>query len=74
VRWDAICVTKAADCAANCSSAPCPADLTRDHVVTGADLGFLLFAWGTPDADITGDGTVNGTDLGALLNAWGACP
>jgi len=74
VRWDAICVTKAADCAANCSSAPCPADLTRDHVVTGADLGFLLFAWGTPDADITGDGTVNGSDLGALLNAWGACP
>ena len=74
VRWDAICVTKAADCAANCSSAPCPADLNLDGVVTGADLGFLLFAWGTADADITGDGTVNGSDLGAFLNAWGACP
>jgi hypothetical protein len=74
VRWDAICVAKAADCTANCSSAPCPADITRDHVVTGADLGLLLVAWGTADADITGDGIVNGSDLGALLNAWGACP
>ena len=74
VRWDAICVTKAADCAAYCSSTPCPADINHDHVVTGADLGALLFAWGTADADITGDGIVNGSDLGALLNAWGACP
>ena len=74
VRWDAICVTKAADCAAYCSSTPCPADITLDRVVTGADLGLLLVAWGTADADITGDGIVNGSDLGALLNAWGACP
>jgi hypothetical protein len=74
VRWDAICVTKAADCAANCSSAPCPADLNLDGVVGGADLGFLLGAWNGPDGDLNGDGTTSGADLGALLGAWGACP
>ena len=74
VRWDAICVAKAADCAANCSSAPCPADLNLDGVVGGADLGFLLGAWNGPDGDLNGDGTTSGADLGALLGAWGACP
>ncbi len=74
VRWDAICVTKAADCAANCSSAPCPADLNLDGVVGGADLGFLLGAWNGPDGDLNGDGTTSGADLGALLGAWGNCP
>jgi len=56
---------------------PCPADLTGDGIVGGADLGQLLNAWGSCPgcpADLTGDGIVNGADLGALLNAWGACP
>ena len=74
VRWDAICVTKAADCAANCNGAPCPADLNHDHVVNGADLGGLLGAWGGPDGDLNGDGITNGADLGAMLGAWGNCP
>ena len=74
VRWDAICVTKAANCAANCNGAPCPADLNHDHVVNGADLGGLLGAWGGPDGDLNGDGITNGADLGAMLGAWGNCP
>ena len=74
VRWDAICVTKAANCAANCSGAACPADLNHDHVVNGADLGGLLGAWGGPDGDLNGDGITNGADLGAMLGAWGNCP
>ena len=55
---------------------PCPADLTGDHAVTGADLGLLLGSWGQSDvpADLNADGTVGGADLGILLGAWGACP
>jgi hypothetical protein len=60
---------------------PCPADLNRDGVVNGADLGILLGAWGscpggTPGCtgDINNDGVVNGADLGILLGAWGTCP
>jgi hypothetical protein len=67
-------VAKAADCAANCSSAPCPADLNLDGVVNGADLGGLLGAWGGPDGDLNGDGVTNGADLGSMLGAWGTCP
>ena len=74
VRWDSICATEAADCAAHCSAAPCPADLNTDHVVNGADLGLLLGQWGGPNGDLNGDGTTNGADLGLLLGAWGACP
>lgn len=59
-------------------SAPCPADLTGDGVVNGADLAALLGAWGpcsgSCPADLTGDGVVNGADLAALLGAWGNCP
>jgi hypothetical protein len=49
-----------------------PADLNGDGIVSGADLGQLLAAWGTSDpvADINGDGVVDGADLGALLAAW----
>lgn len=50
---------------------PCPEDLNDDGVVTGADLGLLLAAWGTDGADINGDGSTNGADLGLLLSAWG---
>jgi len=59
-------------------SLPCPADLTGDRVVNGADLAALLGAWGpcsgSCPADLTGDGVVNGADLAALLGAWGNCP
>ncbi len=54
----------------------CPADLTGDGSVDGADLGTLLGSWGpcTCAADLNGDGSVDGADLGALLGAWGPCP
>lgn len=54
----------------------CPADLTGDLLVNGADLGILLGAWGTASAqaDIDGNGLVNGSDLGLMLGAWGDCP
>lgn len=45
-------------------------DLNGDSMVNGADLGFLLAAWGTPGADLNGDGITNGADLGVLLAAW----
>jgi hypothetical protein len=55
----------------------CPADLTSDGQVNGADLGVLLSAWGACSgacaADLNADGIVNGADLGALLAAWGSC-
>lgn len=60
---------------------PCPADITGDRTVDGADLGALLGAWGACPggaAGCTGDldrnGLVNGADLGVLLGAWGPCP
>ncbi len=74
VRWDAICVTAAAGCAANCTALPCPADFTGDRVVGGADLGLLLGDWGGSERDLNGDGITNGADLGSLLGAWGNCP
>lgn len=62
----------------NLGAAPCPADLTGDGVVNGADLAVLLGAWGpcsgSCPADFTGDGVVDGADLGFMLGAWGACP
>ena len=53
----------------------CPADLTGDAEVNGADLTVLLSAWGPlgGSADLNGDGVVNGADLAALLAAWGSC-
>ncbi len=55
--------------------APCPADLTGDGSVDGADLGLLLQSWGnTGAADLNADGIIDGADLGLLLSAWGACP
>ena len=61
--------------------ASCLGDLNLDGVVTGADLGLLLGAWGacpggTPGClgDLNVDGVVNGADLGLLLGAWGPCP
>jgi hypothetical protein len=74
VRWDAICVTAAAGCAANCTALPCPADLNGDTIVNGADLGIMLGDWGGSERDLNGDAIVNGADLGLLLGAWGNCP
>jgi hypothetical protein len=53
------------------------ADLFRNGVINGADLGILLSQWGPAPAgtvsDINRDGQVSGADLGFLLNAWGPC-
>jgi CxxC motif-containing protein (DUF1111 family)/subtilisin-like proprotein convertase family protein len=53
----------------------CTGDLNNDGVVSGADLGALLGAWGPGSGpnDLNDDGVVNGADLGALLGAWGPC-
>jgi hypothetical protein len=52
----------------------CPADLTGDGVVDGADLGLVLSAWGnSPLGDLTGDGITDGADLGLMLTAFGPC-
>jgi len=54
------------------------ADLFRNGVINGADLGILLSQWGQAPAgtvsDVNRDGQVDGADLGFLLNAWGPCP
>jgi dTDP-glucose 4,6-dehydratase len=55
------------------ATAPCPGDFNRDGVVTGADLGVLLGAWGASGGDLNADGVTNGADLGILLGEWGAC-
>ena len=49
-----------------------PADFDRNGVVNGADLGFLLGAWGPGNgpADLDRNGDVNGADLGWLLGSW----
>jgi hypothetical protein len=59
----------------------CLGDLNLDGVVTGADLGLMLGAWGACPGGTAGclgdlnlDGVVNGADLGLLLGAWGPCP
>ncbi len=71
----------------------CPADLVGnvtfqppgDGVVDGADLAYLLAAWGSnpgSPADIVDnttfapppDGVVDGADLAVLLAKWGQCP
>ncbi|MFO0828429.1 MAG: hypothetical protein U0572_09790 [Phycisphaerales bacterium] len=48
-------------------------DFDLDGHVGGADLAFLLGAWGSSIAfiDINGDGVVNGADLAILLGNWG---
>ena len=58
---------------------PCPADLTDNGLVNGADLGLVLAAWGTNgqgefQTDIDGSGLVDGGDLALVLGGWGPCP
>ncbi len=56
----------------------CPADLTSDGVVDGADLAGLLADWDSAGsnepADLDGSGSVDAGDLALLLGAWGDCP
>ena len=53
---------------------PCPADLTGDGSVDGADLGLLLSSWElSPVGDLNGDGITDGADLGLMLSAFGPC-
>jgi hypothetical protein len=49
-----------------------PMDLTGDGHVNGADLGVLLWRWGTNDpmCDLDKDGIVGGLDLGMIVGAW----
>jgi len=54
-----------------------PADLNGDGVVNGADISFILSAWGPcpipgpcPE-DLNGDGAVNGADITFVLSDWG---
>ena len=50
------------------------ADLDRNGIVDGADVGLLLSAWGACPgcpAELTGDGVVDGADMGLLLADWG---
>ena len=58
----------------------CPADLDRDGVVDGGDIGCMLATWGDTGgasgagaADLDLSGTIDAADLGALLAAWGSC-
>ena len=57
----------------NCS-AVCIGDFNNDGQRNGADLAFLLSAWGTAGGDLNGDGLTNGADLAYLLSGWGNCP
>ncbi len=59
----------------DCGAIACPADLTGDGTVGGADLATMLSVWGSANAaaDLTGDGMVGGADLATLLGAWGIC-
>lgn len=51
---------------------PEPGDFNGDGEINGADLGYMLGAWGTndQDADLNGDNIVNGSDLGLFLGLW----
>ncbi|MBL9119989.1 MAG: hypothetical protein JNL80_08760 [Phycisphaerae bacterium] len=54
---------------------PCPADLTGDGTVDGADLAVFLGNWGQSGiGDFDESGTIDGADLAVLLGAWGGCP
>ncbi|MSR70022.1 MAG: hypothetical protein EXS17_06735 [Phycisphaerales bacterium] len=55
-------------------SSTCPSDFDGDGEVGGADLTFVLSAWGdSPLGDLNNDGVTNGLDLAYVLSAWGAC-
>lgn len=57
------------------NASPCPADITGDGTVNGADLAEILARWGQPGTgDFDEDGGVDGGDLTVVLGAWGPCP
>ena len=58
-----------------CSPYPndCPGDFDGNGAIDGADLSYLLAAWGGSGGDITGDDTTDGQDLSVVLAGWGAC-
>jgi len=53
----------------------CNADITRDGVVDGRDLGLVLSQWGDQvnGTDVDGSGIVTAEDLCMLLAQWGPC-
>lgn len=54
----------------------CPADLSGDGQVDGADITVVLGAWGACvgcAADLDGDGEVSGFEIATILGAWGPC-
>jgi len=52
----------------------CPPDLTGDGLVSGADISFILSAWGGGGrADLNADGVVDSGDISFVLSAWGPC-
>ncbi len=54
---------------------PCPADITGDGAVDGADLATLLGNWANAGVgDFDRSGAVDGADLATLLGSWGPCP
>jgi hypothetical protein len=61
--------------AEECPGDTCPADLTGDGQVDGADLTVVLGDWGLAEspADLNDDGLVDGADLTIVLAAWGPC-
>ncbi len=76
----ALCILGIAAC---CSGAiggnPRSTDLNGDGVVSDADLGILLDAWGpcpsaSCAADLNADGETGGPDLAILLDSWGSWP
>ena len=58
-----------------CSAHACNADITRDGVVDGRDLSFVLSSWGEAvnGTDVDGSGIVTAEDLCILLAQWGPC-
>lgn len=70
--WEDSCVS--VECVACWTAGP---DFNLDGVVSGADIAYLLGAWGIqnpPVGDLTGDGVVDGQDLAALISHWGPVP
>jgi hypothetical protein len=69
VEWDSICASEAN------LLCDCRDDFDNNGVIDGADLAFVLGAWGTSICpyDIDGSGSVDGADIGILLGDWGPC-